>query len=120
MPTTYLNVSTVGLSTTSRRAISKRAFQKCCQPVSSCVPVAIDLAVIATDSGESTYTLTGNVTITECQILTIPYGTSLSIGSGSSLTNRGTINNNGYISTVDNLFNTGTINNNGTIENNVT
>jgi hypothetical protein len=115
----YVNVSSVGLSTTSRRAISKRAFQNCCQP-ESCVPVAIDLAGIATDSGESTYTLTGNVTITECQILTIPVGTSLSIGSGSSLTNRGIINNNGYISTVDNLFNSGTINNNGTIENNVT
>ena len=100
-----------------------------------CLPVAINIASIATYV-EGNYILNGNYTITECQILNIPGGTSLFIISGQTLTNSGTINISGTISNFDGgiinnqgggiinnnsggiIDNVGTFNNSGIINNN--
>ena len=57
----------------------------------------INIASIATNTGGNTYTLNGNYTITACQILNIPVGTTLNVSAGQTLTNNGIINNSGYI-----------------------
>ena len=79
----------------------------------------INIASIATNDGENTYTLNGNYTITECQILNIPIGTALLITGGKTLTNSGTINNNGYIyNQTSGIFNnSSTFNNSGYLYN---
>jgi len=119
----------IGASTIANRNVKNRLASFCktgCAVVTPpCIPVAIDIASIATDAGESTYTLNGNYTITECQILNIPLGTTLQINAGQTLTNMGTINNTGTIQnsgTIQNnigvyIYNSGTFNNNGTFNN---
>jgi hypothetical protein len=83
-----------------------------------CIPVAIDIGSIATNDGEGTYTLNGNYTITECQILNIAVDTTLLITGGKTLTNNGTINNNSQINNYSSTIqNNGTINNSGIIFN---
>ena len=73
----------------------------------------INIANIATyDSENNWYTLNGNYTITACQILNIPVGTTLRIIGVKTLTNSGTINNIGSL-----LLPSGKIQNNGTIDN---
>ncbi len=44
----------------------------------------INIGSIATNDGEGTYTLNGNYTITECQILNIPINTTLLITGGKT------------------------------------
>jgi len=104
----------------------------------------INIGSIATNDGGNTYTLNGNYTITACQILNIPVGTTLQISGGKTLTNKGiidvsgtfnilvdnyihnkagsgTINNSGTLNNSGYIYNTGdggTINNSGTINNN--
>jgi hypothetical protein len=77
----------------------------------------IDIGSIATNDGENTYTLNGNYTIAECQILNIPIGITLNVSAGQTLTNVGIINNSGSIHNNGTIQNNGTINNSGIIFN---
>jgi len=73
----------------------------------------INIASIAIeDPSGNIYILNDNYTITACQILNIPVGTTLIVSAGQTLTNNGIINNSGYI-----YNNNGIIQNNGTINN---
>jgi hypothetical protein len=111
----------IGASTIANRNAKNRLASFCktgCSNLVTPIPPTppcgvIDISSIATDTGESTYILNDDYTITECQILNIPNGTTLQINEGQTLTNMGTIENNG---TINN--DTGTINNNSTIYNN--
>ena len=82
----------------------------------------INIGSIATYDGVQTYTLNGNYTISECQILNIPVGTTLQISGGKTLTNKGIIDvsgtfNNSVFNYIYNEAGSGTINNSGTLNN---
>ena len=103
---TYISGSGVGASSiANRRAKSTRTGV---YTPASC-SVVIGISTIATLGG-GVYTLNGNQTITACQTLNIPVGTTLRIDVGQTLTNRGRIVVNG---TLDN--DGGTIKNAGSI-----
>lgn len=77
---------------------------------------SIDLADVATFTISSNLTiwqLNPNVTILSCQTLTIPVNSALEIRNFNTLTNNGTVLNNGIIA----CFGSSTINNNGVISN---
>lgn len=77
-----------------------------------CTPIIIDISSIATYNGFF-WNLNSNTTIPTCSVLNITFGTILRIPFPLTLTNDGTINNNGQI-TCDG---SGTVINNGTINN---
>ena len=77
---------------------------------------SITLSDIATQSGNN-WTLIQNTTILKCQTLTIPYGETLTINSGQTLINKGTIVNFGTITNSGTLKIEGSLNNFGTIDN---
>ena len=83
-------------------------------PSAPCTPTIIDISSIATYNVLfSFWNLNSNTTIPTCSVLNITFGTILRIPFPLTLTNDGTINNNGEI-TCDG---SGTVINNGTINN---
>ena len=77
--------------------------------VNGCCPsIQIFLADIATENS-GTYTINSDTTIEQHEYLIIPYGSTCIVPTGITLTNAGTITNNGVLLSDGRIMNTGTL-----------